>query len=143
MAAFILVSLPNHNNMVTTTILSVGVLLTSVAYILIYRAVRYHQNQIHRQLQLPNAQETEYIREKKSAFKMLFVYAVFVACYLPHLFTVILLTMNSSRMSFRVAEHVTLFLVLLNSSLNPLVCCWRYREIREIMKDTVKKIFHI
>ena len=54
----------------------------------------------------------------------------------------LLQTINSG-ISSLAASYATFFLLLLNSSLNPIVYCWRYREIREIMKNTVKKIFHI
>ena len=121
----------------------VGFLLTTVAYIHIYSVVRHHQNQIHSQLQQQNAQAMKLFREKKSAFNTVHFYVIFVACYLPHFCSAILLTINSAQNSFMFAFNVTLFFVLLNSSLNPVVYCWRYREIRQIMKSTVKKIFRI
>ena len=121
----------------------VGILLTTVAYIRIYRVVRHHQSQIHSQLQQQNAQAMELFREKKSAFNTVHFYVIFVACYLPHFCSATLLTINTAQIYFLFAFHVTLFFVLLNSSLNPAVYCWRYREIRQIMKSTVKKIFRI
>ena len=121
----------------------VGILLTTVAYIHIYRAVRYHQNQIHSQLQQQNPQAMELLREKKSAFNALYFYVIFVACYLPHFSSGILLISDSAQSSVWLAMHATLFFVLLNSSLNPVVYCWRYREIRQIVKSTVKKTFRI
>ena len=143
-AAFLFVSLSNHNNIVSAVIEVFGLLFTSVAYFRIYKAVRYHQNQIQSQLELPSVQAAvDLVREKKSALNSLFVYVVFLACYLPNLCLAILLLTAGRRNSFLVAEHVTFFLVLLNSSLNPAVYCWRYREIREIMKSTVKKMFRM
>ena len=121
----------------------VGILLTTVAYIHIYRAVRYHQNQIHSQLQQQNAQAMTLFREKKAALNAMYFYVIFVACYLPNLCSTILLVTDISPISFWLAVHATIFLVLLNSSLNPVVYCWRYREIRQIMKSTVKKVFRI
>ena len=121
----------------------VGILLTTVAYIHIYRAVRHHQNQIHSQLQQQNAQAMELFREKKAAFNAVHFYVIFVSCYLPNFCSTILLITDSSQISFWLAFYVTFFFVLFNSSLNPVVYCWRYREIRQIMKSTVKKIFGI
>ena len=121
----------------------VGIFLTTVAYIHIYRAVRHHQNQIHSQLQHQNPQAMELFQEKKAAFNTVHFYVVFVACYLPSFCSAILLITDSSQISFWFALHATNFFVLLNSSLNPVVYCWRYREIRQIMKSTVKKIFRI
>ena len=119
----------------------VGIFFTTVAYIRIYRAVRHHQNQIQSQLQHQNAQAMELFQEKKSAFNAVYFYVIFVACYLPNFCSTLLLTIDNSQISFWLANYVTFFFVLLNSSLNPVVYCWRYREIRQIMKSTVKKIF--
>ena len=141
--ASLFVSLGIQNTMVAMIVGFVGILLTTVAYFRIYRVARYHQNQIHSQLQHQNAQAMELLREKKSAFNAVHFYVIFVACYLPYFCSAILLTTNSAQSSFWLANHVTLCFVLLNSSLNPVVYCWRYREIRQIMKSTVKKILRI
>ena len=51
----------------------------------------------------------------------------------------IVLEVDNSSTPTLVAYNASAFLVLMNSSLNPLVYCWRYREIRDIMKRAVKK----
>ena len=121
----------------------VGILLTTVVYIPIYRAVRYHQNQIHSQLQQQNTQVMELFREKKAAFNAVHFYVIFVSCYLPNFCSTILSTTDNTQISFWLTVYVTFFFVLLNSSLNPLVYCWRYREIRQTIKRTVKTILRI
>ena len=78
--ASIFIHLPSNNNMLAATIELVGLLLSAVAYIRICRVIRYHQNQIHSQLHLPNVRVMVHLREKKSALNALFVYIVFVAC---------------------------------------------------------------
>ena len=142
-AASLFVSLGNHNAMVTAIIGFGGFFLRTVAYINIYRAVRHHKNQMKSQLQQENEQTVEFFREIKSAFNALYFYVIFVACYLPHFCSVTLLITDSSQIAFWLACRVTLFFVYLNSSLNPVVYCLRYREIRQIMKSTWKKIFRI
>ena len=142
-AAFIFVFLPTSNEIVAAVILMTGYVLTTVEYVRIYKVVKYHQNQIHSQNQLQNAQTREVFRQRKSAYNAIFVYLVFLACYLPFLPSTILYMTNTSEISFMVAGYASIFLVCLNSSLNPLVYCWRYREIRQSVKSTVKKIFHI
>ena len=138
-AAPLFVSLGIHNEMVAVIVEFVGILLTTVAYIHIYRAVRHHQNQIHSQLPQQIAQAMELFREKTSAFNAVHFYVVFVVRYLPHFCSKILLITDSAQSSFWLADRVTLVFVLLKSSINPVVYCWRYREIRQIMKSTVKK----
>ena len=141
--AFIFVFLPTSNEIVAAVILMIGYVLTTVAYVRIYKVVKYHQNQIYRQNQLQNAQTREVLRQKKSAYNAIFVYLVFLACYLPFLPSTILYMTNTSESSFIVANYASIFLICLNSSLNPLVYCWRYREIRQSVKSTVKKLFHM
>ena len=66
-AAFIFVFLPTRNEIVTAVILMIGYVLTTVAYVRIYKVVKYHQNQIYSQNQLQNAQTREALRQRKSA----------------------------------------------------------------------------
>jgi len=134
-AASIYIALPNRNNITVVIVELVGLLLTTLAYIRIYKVVKYHRNRIQSQLQSPSVQATELLREKKTALNALFVYVVFVVCYLPHFCS----TMLSQIINFVAANRATFFFLLLNSSLNPIVYYWRYREIREIVKNTVKK----
>ena len=141
--AFIFVFLPTSNEIVTAVILMIGYVLTTVAYVRIYKVVKYHQNQIYSQNQLQNAQTREILRQRKSAYNAIFVYLVFLVCYLPLLPSTIPYMTNTSDISFIVAYYASLFLIRLNSSLNPLVYCWRYREIRQSVKSTVKKLFHM
>ena len=141
--ASLFVSLDIHSVIVVVIVEFVGVLLTTVAYIRIFRAVRHHQNQIHSQLQHQNAQAMELLREKKAAFNAVHFYVIFVACYLPNLCSSILLITDSSQTSFCLAFHATTAISLLNSSINPVVYCWRYREIRQIIKSSMNKLFRI
>ena len=121
----------------------VGLLVTTVAYFRIYKTVRHHQIQIQSQCQTLSAQAMETLRERKSAINALIVYIVFLACYVPYLCCTILLMVDKLRVSFLAGYEISLFLILLNSSINPLVYCWRYREIRHISKNIVKDILRI
>ena len=141
--AFIFVFLSTSNEIVAAVILIIGYVLTTVAYVRIYKVVKYHQNQIYSQNQLQNAQTREVLRQKKSAYNPIFVYLFFLVCNLPLLPSTILYMTNTSEISCFVAYYASLLLVFLNSSLNPLVYCWRYREIRQSVKSTVKKLFHM
>ena len=125
---------------VAVIIISTGFLLTTFAYVRVYTVARYHQNQIEAQFQQRNAQAMVLLRERKSALNIVYIYIVFVACYLPHFCSMFAdaITRNLSVLSL-----FTLFFVFFNSSLNPLVYCWQYREVRQIMKDALKKIFRL
>lgn len=126
-------------NMVIATVQFILLLLTTVAYVRIFNAVKYHNNQIQSQLQLQSVQVVDLLRQKKSAINALVVYAVFLVCYLPIFVVAILLLTYGERISMLVANYISIFFVFLNSSLNPFVYYSRYREIRIIMRNTIKK----
>ena len=138
--AFLFIFFPKEMEMVAVVITVTGYILTTVVYVRIYKVVKYHQNQIYSQNQLQNAQTREAHKQRKSAYNSLFVSVVFLACYFPFFPCTILYMTNTTEISFIVAQFASEFLVCLNSSLNPLVYCWRYREIRQIVKNTAKKI---
>ena len=122
---------------------STGFLLSTVAYFRVYKVARYHWNQIQSQFQQPNSQAVALHRERKSAFNVLYIYFVFVACYLPFGFCMLLRITGYWTGSVFIANEVTFFVVLFNSSLNPLIYCWRYPAVRHIMKSTLKKVVHV
>ena len=140
--ATVYIALPNYNDIVAVVLEVAGLLVTSVAYFRIYKVARYHQNKIQSQCQVANDLETV-VRAKRSAYNAFFVYAVFLVCYIPNIFCGILLVASEFSMGYITAFYITIFLIYLNSSVNLLVYCWRYREIREIVKQTIMKIFRV
>ena len=137
----IFIFLPQGSRLTGAVIDFLGIVLTTVVYIYIYKVVRFHRNQIRCQFQVQNRQGMEITRQNKSAYNALIVYVVFVACYLPLFTSFILLTVDNFRSSFLVYDHVSIFFAFLNSSLNPLLYCWRYREIRVNVKKSLSNIF--
>ena len=138
---FSLVHLMKYDYFVGVPILgSIGFLLTTFACFYVYIVARYHQNQIQAQFQQQNAQVIVLLRERKSALNVVYIYTVFAACYLPKICSMFdeAITRNLS-----VLTLFAIFFVFFNSSLNPLVYCWRLREVRQIMKDTLKKFFRL
>lgn len=140
-ASLALISISSHYYLITVVIQSVGLLAITVAYCRIYKVVLYHQHKIQTEHQVQNGQALEVVREKKSALNAFYVYLVTTACYLPTFFASIPLTVDNSKDTFLVSYYAATFLTSANSSLNPLVYCWRYREIRSIVKSTIKKLF--
>ena len=142
-SAFLVIFLLKGIAMAVAVISVIGYFLTTLAYVRIYKVVRYHQNQIYSQNQLQNAQTREAHKQRKSAYNSLFVSVVFLACHLPFLPSTMLYWTNTSEISFLVAYFASIFLIYLNSSLNPFIYCWRYPEIRQSVKSTVKQVFHM
>ena len=130
-------------NKIIATFQVILLLLTTVAYIRIYKAVRHHRIQIQSQLQLQNFEVGDLRRQKKSAWNALIVYVTFLFCYLPFFVSVLIVLIYGEGMSPLIANYATLLVIFLNSSLNPLLYCWRYREIRNIVRSSLKKVIHL
>ena len=133
---------PKESEMVAAVISLTGYILTTVVYVRIYKVVKYHQNQIYSQNQLQNAQTREANKQRKSAYNSLFVcsFSSLLFSFFP---CTILYMTNTTEISFFVSQFASEFLICLNSSLNPLAHWWRYREIRQIVKSTIKKILRL
>ena len=127
---------------VTIAVSNVLVLFT---YVKIYRVVRRHEAQIHAQVQFQDQQVDEHSRNvascKKSAITMFVVHCFFILCYLPFICTALILSIGDHYLSEQFALEVSLTFVFINSSINPVVYCWRVSEIREAMRETVRKLF--
>ena len=67
------------------------------------------------------AETMEAIRQQKSACNFLFSYAVYLACYVPYLPSVILYSVYRSEISLFVPKWASIFLIFLNCSLNSYV----------------------
>ena len=80
-------------------------------------------------------------RFKKSVSSVLWVQLALVTCYIPFLVVVILMTYG--RMSgdnLQVAFNISATLTYLNSSVNPVLYCWRMRAVRQAARDTIKQL---
>jgi len=128
---------------------------TSYTYISIYRVLRRHNTQIQTQskatVNVANNPENFHInlaRYRKSVTSMFLVYCLFIFCYLPYIcvqFTILFTHLYhyirdsdySNIHNFKqlyVAIDVTETIVIINSFLNPVVYCWRMRDIRNAAK---------
>ena len=118
-------------------------IITALLYCKIYLAVRRHANQIHAlqvQQEAQNGEMENAARQRKPAVAAFYVYLVFLACYLPSNCISFATIINgfSTTEGFLTPYAVTL--VFLNSSLNPLIYCWRMRHIRHTVMDILQKI---
>ena len=76
-----------------------------------------------------------------------YVYLVFMFCYLPHTCFSWVITLTSEQSTtITVFPRYTLTLVFLNSSLNPLIYCWQpneYKIIVEIIVESAKLVNYL
>ena len=104
-----------------------------VVYFKIYLIARRHQRQIQHhyqhQRQASNENIVRVTRFKKTALHTFLVYILLLCCYLPYSFVTLYGTISL------IVDFTAVTLVFLNSSLNPLLYCWRDREIRTAVKQ--------
>ena len=114
------------------------------AYTKMFCTLRH--NQIHVQNHVAQGQPSQAIplniaRYRKAVYSALWVQGTFVVCYLPFTIAVALMPQRGIPISAYRAWHFTVTLVHLNSSLNPLLYCWKISEVRQAVKKTLRQLF--
>ena len=116
---------------------------TIFAYTKISCTLRH--NQINVQNHVAQVQPTQTIplnisRYRKAVYSALWVQLTSIVCYLPFNIVDVLIPQRGMSLSLYLAWHFTITLVFLNSSLNPLLYCWKIREVRQAVKETLRQI---
>ena len=124
-----------------TTIRALCLLATIFSYTKIFFSLR--QNQIHVQNHVANGQPSQAIplniaRYRKAVYSALWVQVTLVVCYLPFAVVAALTPQRGMPLSIYLARQYTGTVVYLNSTLNPLLYCWRIREVRQAVKETLR-----
>ena len=120
-----------------------GLILTTMAYIRIYLAVRRHKNQIQ-VLQVQQVAEVDEVANfsslAKSAVGIFYVYLVFLVCYLPYFIVLISIETNGPSIVSKKIHLFSMTLAFLNSSLNPVIYCWKMRHIRNAVINILRNM---
>ena len=116
---------------------------TTVAYTKIFCTLRH--NQIHVQNHVAQGQPSQAIplniaRYREAVYSALWVQGTLDICYLPYSIAVVLTPQRGMPLSMYLARNFTVSMVLLNSSLNPLLYCWKIREVRQAVKETLRQL---
>jgi len=122
---------------------AVGVLLTTLVYIRIYLTVRRHKNQIQA-MQVQNTVQTGEMANSASLYKSavgtFYVYLVFLICYLPIFIWSAALAVYDPSIALKKYLLFSFTLVFLNSSLNPVIYCWKMRHIRHAVMEILRNM---
>ncbi|XP_022780070.1 adenosine receptor A3-like [Stylophora pistillata] len=125
---------------------SIGPLVTTVFYIQIYLIVRRHKNQIHA-LQVEQTEQTEEARKFASAIKtavcVFCVHVVFLLCHLPLFVVFVASNVIVSSTAITKFFLYSMTLTFLNSSLNPVVYCWKIRHIRQAIMNIPRNMARV
>ena len=115
------------------SVFSYGKILFALPHYQIQTQNRVHQEQPSQKAPLNIA------RYRKTVSSALWVQLTLVVCYLPHGVVQALLTQRGFSNSVLIARGFTATLVFLNSSLNPILYCWKIKEVRQAVRDTLKQ----
>ena len=111
----------------------------------IFVAVRRHVNQIQALQVQQIAQNEEVVnvgRLRKSATTTVYVYLVFLVCYLPNVCYLCITVLSTKKSTVQQGLSIyNLTLTFLNSSLNPLIYCWKMRDIRQAVRNIFRNAF--
>ena len=140
--------LPEISLWLFSSLLTFSLLVSVFSYVKIFKTLRYRQVQVHRNTQLgqrPNGggNQLNIARYKKTVYSIAWVQLALLICYFPYNLISFLGLLGKLLLSTETFILWELFVTLLylNSSLNPVLYCWRIRDVRQEVKNMIRKIF--
>lgn len=136
-------------NVLANTIIAVFLFLTTVCYLKIYLTLRHQNGRFRAVTPLPLSSGTRpqikrhnfnLTRYKKTVNNMLYVYIAFILCYLPLLCILIVIHVKGIHRIVKILRFLSATLIFMNSSLDPLVYCWKIREIRQVVLVAIARL---
>ena len=130
-------------------IMTVCLIVVVTVYWRIYIILKRHKNQIQSlqisevQQGVPNGDLSRFSKVRKSAHGTFYVCIVFLICFLPsYILSFLLLSRPLNLISLYEAWLYTTTFFFLNSSLNPVIYCWKMRSIRRTLMDIMPGILN-
>ena len=122
----------------------VCILASIISYTKIYLRLRYRQIQLQENQQQQGQPPDEgqiplnTARYKKIVSSIAGVQLALLICFLPHIVLNILSFHDVLHVDLGRAIDVTFSFLFLNSTLNPILYCWKIKEVRQAVKDTIR-----
>ena len=117
------------------------VVTTIFSYTKIFLTLRHNQIQAQgnvNQRQPSQTAQLNIVRYKRTVSSAIWVQVALVVCYLPITIVALLRLQRGVSSFLLVARFYSLTLAAINSSLNPILYCWKIREVRRAVKDTIR-----
>ena len=79
-------------------------------------------------------------RYRTAVNSALWVQLALVVCYVPQLIMLLVITNRKNHSSHVIViDAITTILTYFNSTLNPFLYCWKFREVRQAVKQTIRQ----
>ena len=129
---------------IASAVFLLGIMISSFCYTKIYRTLRLSQAQVqsqgHQGQQNEEATPLNKARYKKTVSTALWVQMASLVCYLPFVLVSGFISITEHETpSFNFASHLSTSLMLSNSTINPILYCWRMREMKRAVKHTIRQ----
>ncbi len=116
--------------------------ISTFCYVRIYQIVRHHQLQINAQEQAWQnsnlGDNFNLMRLRRSAINTFVFYIVLILCYFP--IYVLLTLYGTSYQDWKTEWDFATTVMFVNSSINPILYCWRLRDLRTAIVKTARKM---
>ena len=115
--------------------------ISTSCYAKIYVTLHRQRAQVQNAIQRGPGCLMNIARYKKTVSSALWVHLTLIVFYLPYTIAVAVNTIGGKSSSNIIAWSISGILVFLNSSLNPVLYCWKIREVRHAVKDTIGQYY--
>ena len=122
-----------------------SIIVSTFSYSKIFFTLRHQQAQVGDHVQPEQSSRARSVlniaRYKKTVYSVAWIQFAMLACYGPKIVLVFLLHFGNidDSIEIRIADEFSVCLVFLNSSLNPVLYCWRIKDIRRKVQNTIRK----
>ena len=121
--------------------LIIFIVISVFCYTKIFMTLKQIETQVHnRGQQRREGMPPNIGRYKKTVWSIALVQLALIACYIPFIICAIVITITDS--SGTTANTIWIFtfsLIYVNSSLNPILYCWRIKDARQEVKATIRR----
>ena len=122
-----------------------SIIVSTFSYTKIFFTLRHQQAQVQDHVQPEQSSRVRSVlniaRYKKTVYSVAWIQFAMLACYGPYIVMAFLWQFGNVGYSTEVmiASEVSACLFFLNSSLNPVLYCWRIKDVRQEVKNTIRQ----
>ena len=124
--------------------ITVCILISGFSYVKIYFTLRRQRAQIrhrgHQEQLYGGWSQPNVAVYRKTVSSSLWIQLTLIACYIPYGIHTALIAKYGLSPSFVLSGRFVSTFVYLNSTLNPFLYCWKIKEVRQTVKDTIRQL---